>query len=63
MFAHPVANIAALGTATGLAAATIGKALDVMQEQLGVVQELTGQKRNLVYAYRAYIDILNQETN
>lgn len=63
LFAHPVANIAALGTATGLAAATIGKALDAMQEQLGMVQELTGQKRNRVYAYRAYIDILNQETN
>jgi Fic family protein len=63
LFAHPVANIAALGTATGLAAATIGKALDAMQDQLGIVQELTGQKRNRVYAYRAYIDILNQETN
>lgn len=63
LFAHPVANIAALGTATGLTAATIGKALDAMQDQLGLVQELTGQKRNRVYAYRAYIDILNQETN
>lgn len=63
LFAHPVANIAALGTATGLTAATIGKALDAMQDQLGMVQELTGQKRNRVYAYRAYIDILNQETN
>jgi Fic family protein len=63
LFAHPVANIVALGTATGLTAATIGKALDAMQNQLGMVQELTGQKRNRVYAYRAYIDILNQETN
>jgi Fic family protein len=61
LFAHPVASIAALGAATGLTAATIGKALDAMQEQLGIVQELTGQKRNRVYAYRAYIDILNQE--
>ncbi|MES2041014.1 MAG: Fic family protein [Pseudomonadota bacterium] len=63
LFAHPVANIAAIGSATGLAAATIGKALDAMQDQLDMVQELTGQKRNRVYAYRAYIDILNQETN
>lgn len=48
--------------ATGLAAATIGKALDAMQEQLGMVQEFTGKKRNRVYACRAYIDMLNQET-
>lgn len=62
LFAHPVSNIAALTVATGLTPATIGKALDAMQDQLGIVQELTGQKRNRVYAYRAYIDILNQET-
>jgi len=63
LFAHPVSNIAALGTATGLTAATIGKALDAMQGQLGMVHEITGQKRNRVYAYSGYIDILNQETN
>ncbi len=62
LFAHPVSNIAALTAATGLAPATIGKAIDAMQDQLGMVYELTGQKRNRVYAYRAYIDILNQET-
>lgn len=62
LFAHPVANIAAMSTATGLTAATIGKALDAMQDQLGMVHEITGQKRNRVFAYQAYIDILNQET-
>lgn len=61
LFAHPVANIGALVTATGLTSATIGKALDALQLELGIVQELTGHKRNRVYAYRAYIDILNQE--
>ncbi len=61
LFAHPVANIGALVTATGLTPATIGKALDALQLELGIVQELTGHKRNRVYAYRAYIDILNQE--
>jgi len=62
LFAHPIANIGALVTATGLTPATIGKALDALQMELGIVHELTGQKRNRVYAYRAYIDILNQET-
>ena len=62
LFAHPVSNIAALTRATGLTPATIGKALDALEHDLGMVHELTGQKRNRVYAYRAYIDILNQET-
>lgn len=62
LFAHPVSNINALTAATGLTPATIGKALDAMQNTLAIVHELTGQKRNRVYAYRAYIDILNQET-
>jgi Fic family protein len=62
LFAHPVSNIAALTDATGLTPATIGKALDAMEQQLGIVRELTGRKRNRVYAYDAYITILNQET-
>lgn len=61
LFAHPISNIAALTRTTGLTAATIGKALDAMENTLGMVHELTGQKRNRVYAYSAYIDILNQE--
>ncbi|OGB21782.1 MAG: cell filamentation protein Fic [Burkholderiales bacterium RIFCSPLOWO2_02_FULL_57_36] len=62
LFAHPVSNINALVQATGLTPATIGKALDAMEHELGIVQELTGRKRNRVYAYSAYITILNQET-
>jgi Fic family protein len=62
LFAHPVSNIAALTDTTGLTPATIGKALDAMEQQLGIVRELTGRKRNRVYAYDAYITILNQET-
>lgn len=30
---------------------------------LGMVQEVTGQERNRVYAYGAYIHMLNQETS
>lgn len=36
LFAHPIANIAALTKANGVTAATIGKALDAMQDQRGV---------------------------
>lgn len=62
LFAHPIANIQALTQSTGLTAATIGKTLDALQTQLGIVHELTGRKRNRIYAYSAYIAILNQET-
>ncbi|MCP3849174.1 MAG: hypothetical protein GY694_02885 [Gammaproteobacteria bacterium] len=40
-----------------MTAATLGKVLDVMEKQLGIVKEITGQKRNRVYAYNAYIQI------
>jgi Fic family protein len=61
LFARPVSHIGALTAATGLTAATVGKALDAMEGTLGMVSELTGQKRNRMYAYSAYITILNKE--
>lgn len=61
LFNQPIANINSLVEKTGLTPATIGKALDAMENTLGLVRELTGQKRNRVYAYSAYIEILNQE--
>ncbi|WP_035060702.1 Fic family protein [Andreprevotia chitinilytica] len=62
LFAHPIANVNALTQSTGLTPATIGKVLDALESQLGIVHELTGHKRNRVYAYTAYIALLNQET-
>lgn len=61
LFEHPIANINKLIELTGLTAATLGKVLDAIEKQLGIVKEITGQKRNRVYAYNAYIQILNQE--
>lgn len=63
LFRNPVINIATLHQQTGITPATIGKALDAMEQQLGIVSEVTGQKRNRIYVYTAYIDILNQELN
>lgn len=62
LFARPVSHIGALTAATGLTAATVGKALDAMESTLGMVSELTGQKRNRMYAYSAYITMLNKQT-
>lgn len=61
LFNQPIVSINLLVEKTGLTPATIGKALDAMENTLGLVRELTGQKRNRVYAYSAYIEILNQD--
>lgn len=61
LFARPIANIPAITETTGLTPATVGKALDALEHQLGIVRELTGQRRNRVFAYSAYIALLNQE--
>ncbi|MCU7885531.1 MAG: Fic family protein [Candidatus Thiodiazotropha sp. (ex Lucinoma annulata)] len=61
LFEHPVASVNKLIEQTGLTAATICKALEALQQQDGMVREITGQKRNRVFAYTAYIEILNQD--
>jgi Fic family protein len=61
LFEMPIANTNRLASKTGLTHATINKALAAMETQLGIVREVTGQKRNRVYAYSAYIQILNQD--
>jgi len=60
MFEQPVASVNKLIELTGLTAATVGKALDTLEHSLGIVKEITGQKRNRVFRYTGYIDILNQ---
>lgn len=61
LFQQPIANISHLCGRTGLTPATVGKLLTTLESELGIVHEITGQKRNRIYAYRAYIDILNQD--
>lgn len=60
LFARPVTNIAAIGNATGQSPHTINKMLDAMIE-LGMVREVTGMKRNRIYEYSAYLELLNRE--
>jgi len=45
----------------GITPATVNKCLDHM-EHLGIVQELTGAKRNRLFSYVGYLKILNQGT-
>lgn len=58
---HPIATSGSLVEKTGITPATVNKALSHL-EQLGVVKELTAQKRNRLFSYAGYIEIMNQGT-
>lgn len=57
----PVCTIPRLAKRTGLTLPTIAKALDVLADRK-IVSEMTGKKRNRVYRYDKYLDILNEGT-
>jgi Fic family protein len=46
---------------TGITPATINKSLEHL-ERLGIVRELTFRKRNRIFSYTAYLEIMNQGT-
>lgn len=58
---HPIATSGSLVKKTGVTPATVNKALRHL-EQLGIVKELTTQKRNRVFSYAGYIEIINRGT-
>lgn len=59
---HPIATSNWLVEKTGITPATVNKALGQL-ERLGIVRELTAQKRNRLFSYFGYIDILNKGTD
>lgn len=58
---HPIATSGSLVEKTGITPATVNKALGHL-EQLGIVQELTAQKRNRLFSYAGYIEIMSRGT-
>lgn len=58
---HPIATSGSLTEKTGITPATVNKALGHL-EQLGIVQELTAQKRNRLFSYAGYIEIMSRGT-
>lgn len=58
---YPIATSGSLVEKTGITPATVNKALNHLQ-QLGIVKELTAQKRNRLFSYAGYIDIMNRGT-
>lgn len=57
---RPLARIDALAAEIGIAYPTAARAIEAL-EGLGIVREITGRKRARVFAYGAYVAILNEE--
>jgi Fic family protein len=59
--ARPVTSLPAVVKATRLTAPTVGAAMDELVS-VGLAHELTGKRRNRVFAYSGYLAILNEGT-
>jgi Fic family protein len=61
LMGHPIATSGWLVDKTGITPATVNKCLGHL-EDLGIVKELTSRKRNKLYSYKKYVDIMSQGT-
>jgi Fic family protein len=59
--ARPLATIAALAAHTGSSVPTVSRAVESLVA-LGIVKEITGRKRERVFAYGQYLEILAEGT-
>lgn len=59
--ARPLTTQNDLAKRTGASYPTVSRAVQAL-EKLGIVSEITGRKRERVFAYRAYLAILNEGT-
>ena len=58
---HPILSIAPTAEQIGSTFPTVASAIEYMQ-QLGILREITGRQRHRLFAYRGYLDILNEGT-
>ncbi|HUW97325.1 MAG TPA: Fic family protein [Acidiferrobacter sp.] len=56
---HPVSSLKLLCTETGMSFPTVAKLMQTLI-QFGVARELTGQRRNRIFVYDGYLNILNE---
>ena len=57
---RPILNLAELAKASSLSFPTASKALEKLAA-LGIARELTGQRRNRLFAYSGYLHLLTPE--
>lgn len=58
---HPLLSVARAAKRLKVSQPTVQSAVNNLAN-LGIVREITGQKRNRLYSYQAYLDILNEGT-
>ena len=58
---RPLATLNALTESTGASYPTVARAVEAL-ENLGIVREITGRKRERVFAYTSYLAIFNEGT-
>lgn len=58
---RPIVTVRAASRELGLSVPTVGNALDLMTAS-GILRETTGKRRNRVYAYAAYLSLLDRGT-
>jgi len=58
---RPIVTPGRLAEKTGISPATVNKALGHL-ERLGIVRELTAQRRNRLFSYTGYVEIINRGT-
>lgn len=58
---HPMVMLSTAVKLLGVTKPTATKAIDALQ-QAGVLEEITGRRRDRVYAYRRYLDVLGEGT-
>ena len=59
--ASPIISIPSAARKLSISAPTVAKSVEHMR-QIGILREVTGKQRHRLYAYRRYLDILNQGT-
>lgn len=58
---RPLMTLPQVCASTGLSFPTVNKAMQALQ-QVGITREITGRQRNRIFAYQAYLDVLNEGT-
>jgi len=59
--ARPILSLPAATKATGLSFPAVSSAMELLGK-LGIVRELTGQRRHRLFAYDLYLEVLNEGT-
>ncbi len=58
---HPMVTLSKAMELVGASKPTAGKAINALTKA-GILAEITGKKRDRIYAYRAYLDVLAEDT-